>query len=159
MPAAKTASAKRTRQPKKAAPKSQPAAKPAGMSDEHKQALAAGRQQGRTVRNYLQALQASKPTRGRRRSPESIQKRIDAIDAGLAGADALTRVRMVQERLDLAAKLRNTGPDIDVPALEEAFVEAALEYSNRKGISYSAWREVGVGAAVLKRAGIPRTRS
>ena len=42
--------------------------------------------------------------------------------------------------------------------LEEAFVGAASEYSDRKGISYSAWRELGVPAAVLKRAGVKRTR-
>ena len=37
---------------------------------------------------------------------------------------------------------------------ERAFVEAAAPYGERKGISYKAWREVGVPAAVLKRAGI-----
>ena len=36
------------------------------------------------------------------------------------------------------------------------FVDAAAEYSERKGITYSAWRELGVPAAVLKRAGVKR---
>jgi len=37
-------------------------------------------------------------------------------------------------------------------------VEVAKSYSSRKGISYAAWREVGVEPAVLKKAGISRAR-
>jgi hypothetical protein len=105
----------------------------------------------------IDAIESAPPRRGRRRTSEGIQKRIDAIDAGLAGADALSRVRMVQERLDLAAELRAAYESaVDLAAVEDAFVAAVAEYSNRKGLSYAAWREVGVTAAVLKRAGITR---
>ena len=41
-------------------------------------------------------------------------------------------------------------------ALEEQFVIAAKGYSERKGISWTAWREVGVPASVLERAGVSR---
>ena len=51
-----------------------PAKRP--MSDDHKAALAAGRNEGRAVRRYLEALEAHKPKRGRKRTPESIQKRL-----------------------------------------------------------------------------------
>ena len=44
------------------------------MSDEHKAALAEGREQGRVVRRYLEALESSRPKRGRRRTPETITK-------------------------------------------------------------------------------------
>ena len=47
------------------------------MSDEHKAALADGRAQGRAVRAYLEALEANKPRRGRKRTPESMRARID----------------------------------------------------------------------------------
>jgi hypothetical protein len=40
--------------------------------------------------------------------------------------------------------------------LESAFVKSARSYSERKGISYAAWRQVGVEPAVLKKAGISR---
>ena len=43
--------------------------------------------------------------------------------------------------------------------LEDEFVDAASGYSQRKGISYTAWRELGVPASVLKRAGIGRGAS
>ena len=47
----------------------------------------------------------------------------------------------------------------DLEAIESAFVEHAASYAGRKGISYTAWREQGVPAAVLSKAGIPRTRA
>ena len=41
-------------------------------------------------------------------------------------------------------------------ALEVDFVANAKGYSERKGISYAAWRELGVEPAVLKQAGVSR---
>ena len=76
------------------------------MTDEHKAALAEGREQGRVVRRYLEAL-----------------------------AD-------------------HRSADID--ALEAAFVTVARPYSERKGLTYPAWRAVGVKPRVLRAAGIPR---
>src|SRR5680860_433016 len=54
------------------------------MSTEHKAALAEGRANGRAVREYLEALEATKPKRGRKRTPESVKKRLDAIGIALA---------------------------------------------------------------------------
>ena len=126
------------------------------MSDEHKAALAEGRNQGRSVRRYLEALEAHKPKRGRKRTTESVQKRLDRIDVELAKADPLKRLQLIQERLDLKAELDTAGAKVDLSGLENEFVSAARAYSERKGISYAAWRELGVEAAVLKRAGISR---
>lgn len=126
------------------------------MSDAHKAALAEGRNQGRAVRRYLEALEAHKPKRGRKRTPESMQKRLDRIDTELASADALKRLQLIQERLDLSAELEATSEKVDLSGLEQEFVGAAAAYSSRKGISYAAWRELGVEASVLKRAGIGR---
>lgn len=39
-------------------------------------------------------------------------------------------------------------------ALEREFVAAASRFSRLRGISYDAWRDVGVSEAVLLRAGI-----
>jgi hypothetical protein len=38
------------------------------------------------------------------------------------------------------------------------FVAYAKSYSDRKGISYTAWRQFGVPADVLRKAGIQETR-
>ncbi len=126
------------------------------MSNAHKNALAEGRSQGRAVRNYLEALAANKPKRGRKRTAESVQKRIDAIDAQLDTADALQRLLLTQEREDLQGELASMGSGVDMTELEAAFVEVAAEYGEKKGISYSTWRSAGVSAATLKAAGIGR---
>jgi uncharacterized protein YicC (UPF0701 family) len=126
------------------------------MSDSHKAALAEGREQGRAVRRYLEAMEAHKPKRGRKRTPESVQKRLAAIEERLADADALTRLHLVQERMDLSAELSSTDNTVDMQALEDEFVAAAAPYGARKGITYAAWRQLGVDPGVLRRAGIKR---
>jgi hypothetical protein len=127
------------------------------MTDEHKAALATGRSEGTAVRNYLEALRSNKPKRGRRRTRESVAARLSAIDTELESADPMTELRLRQERRDLQAELASMGEKVDLTALEEGFVSVAKSYSQRQGISYATWREIGVDAAVLKRAGINRT--
>jgi hypothetical protein len=127
------------------------------MSDSHKAALAQGRAEGRAVRDYLDALRANKPKRGRKRTPDSVRRRLKAIDNELETADALSELKLVQERRDLQLELDSMDHGVDLDALEQAFVEVAGSYSGRQGISYASWREVGVPASVLKRAGIARS--
>ena len=128
------------------------------MSDAHKAALATGRTEGRIVRNYLEALRANRSRRGRKRTGETIHQRLAAIDVQLAEADAITELRLVQERRDLESELQTLGGGVDVETLEAEFVKVAKNYSERQGISYAAWREVGVPAAALAAAGIARSR-
>ena len=126
------------------------------MSDEHKAALAQGRAESRAVRDYLDALRANKPKRGRKRTPDSIKRRIATIDEQIKSADALNELLLTQERHDLARELEMMSKAVDVAGVEKAFVQVAASYSARQGISYASWREVGVPAATLKRAGITR---
>jgi hypothetical protein len=126
------------------------------MSAQHKAALAVGRQEGRAVRNYLEALEAHKPKRGRRRTPDSISNRLAKIEAELDSAEPIKRVDLIQERINLEAELAAYGNKKDISELEAAFIEAAPGYSSRKGITYAAWREAGVSAATLSAAGIGR---
>ncbi|HQZ36232.1 MAG TPA: hypothetical protein PK020_17525 [Ilumatobacteraceae bacterium] len=127
------------------------------MTDAHKAALAVGRTEGKVVRDYLEALRANKPARGRKRTPDSIAKRLAAIDGELGAADAVKELRLVQERMDLEAELATMGATVDIAALEAEFVKVAKTYGERTGISQAAWRAVGVTPAVLKAAGISRT--
>ena len=127
------------------------------MSADHKAALAQGRLESKVVREYLEALRNSKPKRGRKRSAETIQKRLDKIETELASADPLTELLLVQERRDLRDEFENLGSGNDLSDAENAFVSIAKSYSERRRISYATWREIGVDAAVLKRAGIPRS--
>ncbi len=127
------------------------------MSDDHKAALAEGRALGRSVKSYLAALEANRPKRGRKRTVESIGARLETIEMLLAGAETVTKVALIQERMDLTEELAGMQVTTDISDLEDAFVSAAKDYSESKGISYAAWREAGVSAAVLKRAGISRS--
>lgn len=127
------------------------------MSDSHKAALAEGREQGRAVRLYLEALAANKPKRGRKRTPDSIKKRLQQIEVELADADPLRQLQLTQQQLDLQAELENEQAEVDLTGLEEGFVASAAPYAQRKGISYAAFRAVGVSPAVLRRAGIRRS--
>ncbi len=118
--------------------------------------MAKGRAEGRAVRGYLEALEAHKPKRGRRRTPDSIRARLAKIESEIDNVDPLTRVQLIQERIDLNQELDSLENKVDMSALEGDFVRYAADYSNRKGISYAAWRELGVPASVLKSAGIRR---
>ena len=126
------------------------------MSASHKAALAEGREQGRAVRRYLEALVAQKPKRGRKRTKDSIQKRLTTIEQRLPAADPLTKLHLVQERMDLEAELSAGETSVNMGQLESDFVVAAAPYGARKGITYSAWRAAGVDPAVLRKAGIRR---
>ena len=126
------------------------------MTDSHKAALERGRAEGRVVRDYLEALRSNKPKRGRKRTAESISKRLAKIEEELVDATAIDELQLLQERRDLQAEIQSIDGGVDVGELEAAFVDVAKGYGNRKGISYATWRDVGVSAATLKRAGIGR---
>lgn len=126
------------------------------MSKEHKAALERGRNEGRVVRDYLEALRNSKPKRGRKRTPESIKQRLAKIEEALTEATAIEELQLIQERRDLAAELEQMDTGTDISEIEKSFVDVAKAYGERKGISYASWRDVGVPAATLKRAGITR---
>lgn len=128
------------------------------MSKDHKAALARGREEGRVVRRYLEGLEASRPRRGRRRTPAGIQRRIREIDSQLESADPLGRLHLTQQRKDLVEELSRSDSGNDLSELEREFAKVAASYSERKGITYGTWRAAGVPASVLQSAGIPRTR-
>lgn len=127
------------------------------MSQQHKDALALGRSEGHAVRTYLEALRAHKPKRGRKRTPDSVQKRLDVIEEMLVDAMPFEELQLVQERRDLQTELAEMGNGFDMDAIEAAFIAVVKSYSERQGISYASWREVGVDARVLKAGGLPRS--
>jgi hypothetical protein len=129
---------------------------PKTMTAEHKKALAEGRNEGRAVKAYLDALEQHRPRRGRRRTTESVKKRLVAIEKALGDASSLKRLQLAQERRDLETELAGMGETFDLSTVEAEFVKVAGAYGKRKGIAYATWRELGVAAEVLKKAGITR---
>ena len=129
------------------------------VSNSHKAAMAQGRTESRAISAYLEALESHRPKRGRKRTPDSIDKRLASIDASLESASAVKRLSLIQERIDLLNERESLQAKVDLSGLEDDFVSTARSYGQRKGISYAAWRELGVSAPVLKRAGITRSAS
>lgn len=127
------------------------------MSDDHKEALAQGRKEARAIKSYLQALEARRP--GRPVSKDSLQKRMERISAKLETSDnPLEVVELIQSKLDIEKALSDAENAQDMATLEGGFVDNVASYSERKGVSYTAWREFGVPASVLRKAGIKETR-
>jgi hypothetical protein len=127
------------------------------MTQEHKDALAQGRAEARAIKAYLKALAARKP--GRPVTRESLNKRLATVRKKLGVTDdVLRRVELIQSRLEIERALAEVDRAVDFANLEAGFVKHARSYSLRKGISYTAWREIGVPASALKSADIPETR-
>jgi hypothetical protein len=127
------------------------------MSAEHKAALVQGRKESKAIKVYLDALASRRP--GRPVTRDSLEKRLASIEERLAAeADTLKRVDLHQARIETEEALSSSEESIDLTKMEAAFAAVAAAYSDRKGISYGAWRSAGVPAAVLKKAGVARTR-
>jgi hypothetical protein len=130
------------------------------MSNQHKKALAQGREQGRAIRRYLDALARQKPRRGRRRTVESANRQLRETVDQLTTARSLARVELLQRRIDLEAEIANMGQDggSDLSKLEADFIASAKSYSERKGITTQAWLQGGVPRSVLRQAGLTPSR-
>ena len=111
------------------------------------------------IREYLKALEQNAPRRGRKRTPDSIRRQLASVASEMEGATVTRQLDLVQQRINLEDELEalEQAGSIDLSALEANFVDHAAAYGGRRGISYAAWREVGVSAATLKAAGIRRS--
>ncbi|MDE0134528.1 MAG: hypothetical protein OXM54_06775 [Acidimicrobiaceae bacterium] len=128
------------------------------MSDDHMAAVAAGRVEAAAVADYLEALESSRPKPGRRMSPERLQERRAELDSELASGalKPMKRLEAMQSVRDIDAQLAALVDEPDMSAVEQGFIEHAASFGTRKGIAYATWREAGVPAELLGRAGISR---
>lgn len=131
------------------------------LTEEHKQALALGRKQGHVVRRYLEALEMGvKPRNGT--DPEAerkeLREKLDKLNHDIETTDSpIQRVQMIQDRLEVEealAKVEDIADQPDITSLEDEFKAVVADYASRKGLTYKAFREVGVPAKVLKEAGV-----
>lgn len=127
------------------------------VTEAHKKAMVKGRQQAAAVRKYLQALESRSSVR--RPDERKLRGRIDDTEQRIhAEKNPAKRVELIQRRLDYEAQLADLVEAPDMESLEKDFKDAVKEYSERKSLTYAAWRELGVRARVLREAGVPRTR-
>ncbi len=163
MPPAKTArkTTKKTVRPtvKKVARTARKRPGPRTMSAAHKKALAEGRTMSATVDRYLVAINTPRK-RGRKISRSTLEQRLADARLRVRSASGTDKVLAAQAVRDLQARLirANGATDIDVKAMETAFVKVAKKFGENRGIGYGAWRDAGVSAEVLRKAGVARTR-
>ena len=115
-------------------------------------AVAAGRR--RLIRRYLERLERAEvldPERAAMAYRLASLRRLIADCSNEAKRASLIAERQSVEEAMWAAHDRVVVRD---RALETGFVESALGYSRRKGISPEAWRLIGVPDEVLRRAGL-----
>ncbi|MGO9874192.1 MAG: hypothetical protein ACLPVY_10365 [Acidimicrobiia bacterium] len=129
------------------------------MSPAHKKALAEGRTMSAIVDRYLASVNTPQ-RRGRKVSKATLEQRFAKAQQELRTASGVTRVLAAQEVRDLQGKLAQltSTAGVDMKSLEADFVKIAKQFGEQRGIGYGAWRDAGVPAEVLKRAGIARTR-
>ena len=150
MPAVKKTT-KRTRKPAQSSTRT--------MSPADKRALAEGRAVSATVDRYLSAVNTPK-RRGRKVSKAVLESRLAAAQAKAKTMSGIEKLVAAQEVRDLRTRIAamNSARGSDIAMLEAAFVKVAKQFSENRGITYASWRDAGVPAAVLKKAGIARTR-
>ena len=122
------------------------------LTQEHLDALAQGRTERAIVKRYLDSLE-----KVQRNNSATIARKLTDVKTML-NDDSLPpvkRLNLIQKRIDLTKKLNEQEEPMSQD-LEKDFVQVAKSFSERKGISYKAWREVGVPARVLKLADIHR---
>lgn len=127
------------------------------LTAERKRALAQGRTNAAIVRRYLNAIHEL--GRSRRPSIEELKTKLDALKDRIADeTDRVGALILVQERIDLERKIAASDDEPSLESLERDFIVVGAEFAKKRNISYSAYRELGVEARVLKEAGIRRTR-
>ncbi|MDA8270291.1 MAG: hypothetical protein M0Z39_02635 [Actinomycetota bacterium] len=82
---------------------------------------------------------------------------MSSIDNTIKNTHPLNRLHLTQKKIELTQELERIKNGPDIGELENQFVSIAMEYSKRKGISFPAWKELGVSPDVLARAGIAPT--
>lgn len=129
---------------------------PKTLSNAQKAAMAEGRREARIVESYLSSLERKQVFRGRKTAAE-IEAELERVNQAIDAASVIEKLSLLQEREDLQREALEIEPEDD-HELEAQFTAIARAYGERKGISYSTWREIGVPKEILKAAGVARTR-
>lgn len=112
----------------------------------------------KTVDEYLRLINMPK-RRGRKVSVTTLRSRLADAQKRRQTERGVGRVLAEQQARDLTAQINRLaaeGNGVSIKDAEAAFVKVAPRFSKARNISYGAWRDAGVSAAVLKKAGINR---
>lgn len=109
----------------------------------------------RAVSTYLKSLeQQGSPSRELQKIEEQMNK---VSSAKAKTTDPVRRLKLTQEQIDLRnRKSVAHNSERRRSNAERGFIQHALAFSEANGISFSAWRRMGVPVEVLEAAGIQR---
>ena len=127
------------------------------LSSEEKQRMAEGRSHSRVVERYLREIATGKyHKRGpRKNDPEAIKAELAELNAKIASSPpGVEKLVLVENRRKLEQILAGRAENEAFDELENKFLGIAKVFSDTRGISYESWREMGVPARVLIKAGI-----
>lgn len=122
--------------------------------------------QTKAVQAYLSALggdiKPEKPeTHVRSASIQTLGRRLEALDLRLQSElTPVGRLLLLQKRASTKKEMEEavalssrTNPD-SIERVKKAFIDVALDFSERHGITYTTWRQMNVPATILKAAGL-----
>lgn len=126
------------------------------LTGDEKNNMAEGRSRSRVVNKYLLEIATGKYHRRgpRKTDPVAIKAELAELNAKLASAKGIDKLMLVEERRKLEQILAGRADNDAFDELEKEFIKIAKPFSNGRGISYESWREMGVPARVLIKAGI-----
>src|SRR4051812_22777732 len=93
------------------------------MSAEHKKALTEGRTEARAVKAYLDALEESKPKRGRKMDPKAVAAKLESVNKDLATAGGARKLELIVTRMELESRLKVDDSGVDISELRKGFIK------------------------------------
>lgn len=114
------------------------------------------RKENKIVEAYLAEVER-KAGQPKSKSPEQMRADLASLSTGLKSAEGIEKLDLLQQRENLYAEMK-MAEEGALDSMEASFIEVASSYGERKGISYSTWREFGIPKGILEQAGIKRTR-
>jgi hypothetical protein len=108
------------------------------------------------VDKYLRELATGKYHRRgpRKTDPVAIQAELDEVNARIERSQGVEKLMLVEERRKLEQLLTGRADSEAFAQLEAEFITIAKAFSDARHISYESWRELGVPARALIKAGI-----
>lgn len=114
------------------------------------------RKENKIVEAYLAEIER-KAGQPKAKSPEQLREDLASLSDQIRSAEGIEKLHLLQQRENLFAEMK-MAEEGALDSMEAAFIEVASSYGERKGISYSTWREFGVPKDILEQARIKRTR-
>lgn len=116
--------------------------------------------ESQVIGQYLRALESTDQIVANRiKDPETLTRWLENARRQLDEQTGVKKLLTFNRIRQLELQLAGMGADPKTQVLEEGFIKYAKGFADRHDVSYAAFRDYGVRADVLKRAGIVKRTS